>query len=134
MTVDEIIAASITTTDAAVQSEPDLVADGRALEVRWAEIHAEVAGLDSEWRHLMERLTASRLDSAAGLPAALPWIDGLLLFASLSGHAAHAARIADEARHICLQYAQALQSIGDMLPTVAEEAVPPRTARIRRLE
>jgi hypothetical protein len=83
------------------------LAEGHALERRWAELHEEALQLNQQWQHLLS-IISSRLESMRH-GQALNWTDGAAAFFDLHKHAARTSHLAQEAVQTCHEYALALQ-------------------------
>ena len=89
------------------------IAECRALEQRWAELHEEVLQLNQEWQHLLN-IISSRVETKRN-GQSLNWTDGAAAFYDLDKHAARTSHLAHEAVQTCHQYALALQRALDAM-------------------
>jgi ribonuclease HI len=88
-----------------------LIAESRALERRWVELHEEVLHLDQEWQQLLSALNSHMEAQWNG--QTLSWADGALMFYGLDNHAARTSSLAHEALQTCHRYALTLQRVLD---------------------
>jgi hypothetical protein len=120
-----------------------LVAECRALEHRWAELHEEVRRYSAEWQRLLEEISGRvGAGSNGGHPG---WADGMLMFVELGVSAQQMAGLAAEAQQVCQHYTTALQQVVSGLPpshlspaaqraAAPDPAAPPGGVRLWRTE